>query len=114
MNILHRLLAGLAFTGDQQRCVHVLTCLPVDEHEYHEGDRETYEILHNTQIVGHDEDDQRIYRQHDGDGVRPKDRVVEAFRILLTTEAAVVDIPEEKSATPDMSAMAGMGGMGMM
>ena len=34
--------------------------------------------------------------------------------MLLTTEAAVVDIPEEKSATPDMSAMAGMGGMGMM
>ncbi len=34
--------------------------------------------------------------------------------MLLTTEAAVVDIPEEKSATPDMSAMAGMGGMGGM
>ena len=34
--------------------------------------------------------------------------------MLLTTEAAVVDIPEEKTATPDMSAMAGMGGMGMM
>ena len=34
--------------------------------------------------------------------------------MLLTTEAAVVDIPEEKSAAPDMSAMAGMGGMGMM
>ena len=34
--------------------------------------------------------------------------------MLLTTEAAVVEIPEEKSATPDMSAMAGMGGMGMM
>ena len=33
--------------------------------------------------------------------------------MLLTTEAAVVEIPEEKS-TPDMSAMAGMGGMGMM
>ena len=33
--------------------------------------------------------------------------------MLLTTEAAVVDIPEEKSATPDMSQMAGMGG-GMM
>ena len=33
--------------------------------------------------------------------------------MLLTTEAAVVDIPEEKSA-PDMSAMAGMGGMGGM
>ena len=29
--------------------------------------------------------------------------------MLLTTEAAVVDVPEEKSA-PDMSAMAGMGG----
>ncbi|MBD5403189.1 chaperonin GroEL [bacterium] len=34
--------------------------------------------------------------------------------MLLTTEAAVVDIPEEKPSTPDMSAMAGMGGMGMM
>jgi chaperonin GroEL len=34
--------------------------------------------------------------------------------MLLTTEAAVVDIPEEKSTTPDMSAMAGMGGMGGM
>ena len=34
--------------------------------------------------------------------------------MLLTTEAAVVEIPEEKSSTPDMSAMAGMGGMGMM
>ena len=34
--------------------------------------------------------------------------------MLLTTEAAVVDIPEEKAAAPDMSAMAGMGGMGMM
>jgi chaperonin GroEL len=33
--------------------------------------------------------------------------------MLLTTEAAVVEIPEEKS-TPDMSAMAGMGGMGGM
>ena len=34
--------------------------------------------------------------------------------MLLTTQAAVVDIPEE-SKTPDMSAMAGMGGgMGMM
>ena len=34
--------------------------------------------------------------------------------MLLTTEAAVVDIPEESKA-PDMSAMAGMGGgMGMM
>ena len=33
--------------------------------------------------------------------------------MLLTTEAAVIDIPEEKSA-PDMSAMAGMGGMGGM
>lgn len=33
--------------------------------------------------------------------------------MLLTTEAAVVDIPEEKSG-PDMSAMAGMGGMGGM
>ena len=34
--------------------------------------------------------------------------------MLLTTEAAVVDIPEEKPALPDMSAMAGMGGMGGM
>ena len=34
--------------------------------------------------------------------------------MLLTTEAAVVDIPEKKAATPDMSAMAGMGGMGGM
>ena len=34
--------------------------------------------------------------------------------MLLTTEAAVIDIPEEKAA-PDMSAaMAGMGGMGGM
>ncbi len=33
--------------------------------------------------------------------------------MLLTTEAAVVDIPEESKA-PDMSAMAGMGGMGGM
>ena len=35
--------------------------------------------------------------------------------MLLTTEAAVVELPEEKSAAPDMSAaMAGMGGMGGM
>ena len=34
--------------------------------------------------------------------------------MLLTTEAAVIDIPEEKSSMPDMSAMAGMGGMGGM
>ena len=33
--------------------------------------------------------------------------------MLLTTEAAVVDVPEE-TKTPDMSAMSGMGGMGMM
>ena len=33
--------------------------------------------------------------------------------MLLTTQAAVVEIPEE-SKTPDMSAMAGMGGMGGM
>jgi chaperonin GroEL len=33
--------------------------------------------------------------------------------MLLTTQAAVVEIPEESKA-PDMSAMAGMGGMGMM
>ncbi len=34
--------------------------------------------------------------------------------MLLTTEAAVVEVPEEKPAAPDMSAMQGMGGMGMM
>lgn len=34
--------------------------------------------------------------------------------MLLTTEAAVVDVVEEKSSMPDMSAMAGMGGMGGM
>lgn len=34
--------------------------------------------------------------------------------MLLTTEAAVVEIPEDKPAMPDMSAMAGMGGMGGM
>lgn len=34
--------------------------------------------------------------------------------MLLTTEAAVVDIADEKSSMPDMSAMAGMGGMGGM
>ena len=34
--------------------------------------------------------------------------------MLLTTEAAVVELPEEKSSTPDMSQMAGMGGMGGM
>ena len=34
--------------------------------------------------------------------------------MLLTTEAAVVEIQEEKSSMPDMSAMAGMGGMGGM
>ena len=33
--------------------------------------------------------------------------------MLLTTQAAVIDIPEETKA-PDMSAMAGMGGMGSM
>ena len=31
--------------------------------------------------------------------------------MLLTTEAAIVEIPEEKPAMPDMSAMGGMGGM---
>ncbi|MCQ2957967.1 MAG: chaperonin GroEL [Candidatus Gastranaerophilales bacterium] len=31
--------------------------------------------------------------------------------MLLTTEAAIVDIPEEKPAMPDMSGMGGMGGM---
>lgn len=34
--------------------------------------------------------------------------------MLLTTEAAVVDVPEDKPSMPDMSAMAGMGGMGGM
>ncbi|MBQ8669080.1 chaperonin GroEL [bacterium] len=35
--------------------------------------------------------------------------------MLLTTEAAVVELPEEKTSAPDMSAaMAGMGGMGGM
>ena len=34
--------------------------------------------------------------------------------MLLTTEAAVVDIAEDKPSMPDMSAMAGMGGMGGM
>jgi len=34
--------------------------------------------------------------------------------MLLTTEAAVVEIPEDKPSMPDMSAMAGMGGMGGM
>ncbi len=35
--------------------------------------------------------------------------------MLLTTEAAVVEIPEDKTSAPDMSAaMAGMGGMGGM
>lgn len=34
--------------------------------------------------------------------------------MLLTTEAAVVDVVEDKPAMPDMSAMAGMGGMGGM
>jgi chaperonin GroEL len=34
--------------------------------------------------------------------------------MLLTTEAAVVDVAEDKSSMPDMSAMAGMGGMGGM
>lgn len=34
--------------------------------------------------------------------------------MLLTTEAAVVEIAEDKPAMPDMSAMAGMGGMGGM
>ena len=31
--------------------------------------------------------------------------------MLLTTEAAIVEIPEEKPAMPDMGAMGGMGGM---
>lgn len=34
--------------------------------------------------------------------------------MLLTTEAAVVDVVEDKPSMPDMSAMAGMGGMGGM
>ena len=32
--------------------------------------------------------------------------------MLLTTEAAVIEMPEEKKSCPDMSGMAGMGGMG--
>jgi chaperonin GroEL len=34
--------------------------------------------------------------------------------LMITTEAMVAEIPEEKSAAPDMSAMGGMGGMGGM
>lgn len=34
--------------------------------------------------------------------------------LLLTTEAAIYEIPEEKPAAPDMSGMGGMGGMGGM
>ncbi len=34
--------------------------------------------------------------------------------MLLTTEVAIVELPEDKSSMPDMSAMAGMGGMGGM
>jgi chaperonin GroEL len=34
--------------------------------------------------------------------------------MLLTTEAAVIDIPEKKSAMPAMPDMGGMGGMGGM
>lgn len=34
--------------------------------------------------------------------------------MLLTTEAAVVEVQEDKPSMPDMSAMAGMGGMGGM
>ncbi len=39
---------------------------------------------------------------------------VSVASMLLTTEAAVVDIPSKTPAMPDMSAMAGMGGMGGM
>lgn len=34
--------------------------------------------------------------------------------LMITTEAMVAEIPEEKSAAPDMSGMGGMGGMGGM
>ncbi len=34
--------------------------------------------------------------------------------LLLTTEAAIFELPEEKPAMPDMSGMGGMGGMGGM
>src|SRR5690554_1454569 len=34
--------------------------------------------------------------------------------LMITTECMVTDIPEEKSAAPDMGGMGGMGGMGMM
>ncbi len=39
---------------------------------------------------------------------------VSVASLLLTTEATISDIKEEKSAMPDMSAMGGMGGMGGM
>ncbi len=38
------------------------------------------------------------------------EHAVSAAAILLTTEAAIADEPEEKGAGPDMSAMGGMGG----
>ncbi|MFB9887450.1 chaperonin GroEL [Balneatrix alpica] len=34
--------------------------------------------------------------------------------LMITTEAMVAEIPEEKPAAPDMGGMGGMGGMGMM
>ena len=33
--------------------------------------------------------------------------------LMLTTEAMITEIPEEKPAAPDMGGMGGMGGMGM-
>jgi chaperonin GroEL len=34
--------------------------------------------------------------------------------LILTTDCMIAEIPEEKSAMPDMSGMGGMGGMGGM
>ena len=42
------------------------------------------------------------------------ENAISVASMLLTTEAAVVDIPKKESAMPDMSAMGGMGGMGGM
>ena len=42
------------------------------------------------------------------------ENAVSVASMLLTTEAAVTDVPEKKPAMPDMSAMGGMGGMGGM
>jgi len=34
--------------------------------------------------------------------------------LMITTEAMIAELPEEKPAMPDMSGMGGMGGMGGM